>query len=362
MAFKIFISAGDPSGDKHAARVMRELKNSFDEVKFIGIGGPEMEKEGLSSIVPMTEISVVGFLEVAKKYGFFLSLINKCKDIIKNEKPDLFLPVDYPGFNIRLAEFARNQGTKVVYYIAPQLWAWGRNRTRKLQKSVDKLLVVFPFEEKFFKSEDIDTTFVGHPSLEDNVFQEEIEKDRNLIALLPGSRNQEIKNHLELFLETTKYFPSNFKFGIAKSPNIPIDMFEIVNKYKNCEIWDNSRDLMKKAFAGIVKTGTSNLEACFCEMPFSMVYKTSFFTYQLAKNLINLDYISIVNILTNKSLVPEIIQSDAKPKKLASSLLEIINNQDRYDNIVSDFKNIKSKLKEKKASKKSAKIIKKMFE
>lgn len=361
MSVNIFITAGEPSGDKHASRLMKAIKKIIPDCRFIGFGGPEMESQGLQSLIPMSEISVVGFLEVAKKYSLFTKLMKQCKEKLKNEKPDIYIPVDYPGFNIRLASHAKSLGIKVVYYIAPQLWAWGRNRTNKLRKSVDKLLVVFPFEEKFFGSVDIDTEFVGHPLLEDPIFAEIPNKDKDLIALLPGSRNQEIKNHLKLFLETTKHLPNNLKFGLAKSKNIDSSLFDMVKEYENVEIWNNSRELMKKASYGVVKTGTSNLEAALCEMPFSMVYKTSFLTYHLAKQLINLDYISLVNILANKPIVPEIIQSDVSSKSIAKSIEEHLQNKNEYHLILDEFIKIKNKLGTNVASEKSAQIIKEII-
>lgn len=361
MAIKIFITAGEPSGDKHAARLMKAIKKKIPDCKFIGFGGSEMQAQGLNSIISMGDISVVGFWEVVKKYSLFRSLMNSCKEIIKKEKPDIYIPVDYPGFNIRLSSFAKKQGIKVVYYIAPQLWAWGRNRTKKLHDSVDKLLVVFPFEERFFGSVDIDAEFVGHPLLEDSIFDKIPQKDNKLIALLPGSREQEIKNHLNLFLETTKHIPEDYKFGLARSQNVDITKFDEIKNFKNIEIWENSRELMKKAYYGVVKTGTSNLEAALCEMPFSMVYKTSFLTYQLAKGLINLDYISLVNILANKSLVPEIIQSEAIAENISESVIAHIENEKYYNFMLKEFKNIKEKLGKNIASERSAGIIKKIL-
>ncbi|MDC1068808.1 lipid-A-disaccharide synthase [Candidatus Kapabacteria bacterium] len=361
MAIKIFISAGEPSGDKHAAKLMRAIKASFEDVSFIGIGGEEMEAEGLKSIISIKDISVVGFWEVAKNYRMFSKLINQCKDILRIEKPDLFIPVDYPGFNIRLAKYAKSINIKVAYYIAPQLWAWGRNRANKLRSSVDKLLVVFPFEERFFKSFDIDTTFVGHPLMEDQAFKNLPKKDKKLIALMPGSRTQEIKNHLKLFLDVTLEFDSSYRFGLAKSKNVSDEHFKIVENYKNIEIWEDSRELMKNAVYGVVKTGTSNLEAALCEMPFSMVYKTSFLTYQLAKQLINLDYISLVNILANKLVVPELIQSNASSKIIAKSIKNNLENIDNYKFITSEFEKIKNRLGQNSASEKSTQIIKRLI-
>lgn len=357
---KIFISVGDPSGDIHASRLMKEILNINPGVKFVGIGGKEMEKLNFKSLVPLEKISVVGFWEVAKRYSYFKKLLEDSKKFIKNEKVDLFLPVDYPGFNLRLANYVKSIKIPVIYYIAPQLWAWGKTRTEKLKNSVDKLLVAFPFEEEFFNNDNINATFVGHPLLDDPVFKEkEYERDTKLIALLPGSRVQEVKTHLELFIKVIKESrkTTNLKFGIAKSSNVPIECFDEILKIDGVELWDNSKELMQKAKVGIIKTGTSNLEAALCNLPFIMIYQTSFITYNLGKYLINLDYISLINILQNKPIIPELIQSDANYKNLTNELLSLYNDEEKITNILSEYSKIREKLGKYSASKMSAKII-----
>lgn len=360
MEKKIFISVGDPSGDIHASRLMKEILTLNPNIKFVGIGGTEMEKLNFKSIIPLDKISVVGFWEVAKRYSFFKRLLEDSKKFINEEKVDLFLPVDYPGFNLRLANYVKSNNIPVIYYIAPQLWAWGKARTEKLKKSVDKLLVAFPFEQDFFLKDGINTKFVGHPLLDDPVFKlKDYNREEDLIALLPGSREQEVKTHLKLFIKVINETNKSIKlrYGIAKSNNVPDSFFEEVNKIDGVEIWDNSKELMQKAKVGIVKTGTSNLEAALCNLPFIMIYQTSFITYNLGKYLINLDYISLINILQNKSIIPELIQSDANYKNLSKELLSLYSDENRIKFIESEYKNIREKLGKYSASKESAKII-----
>lgn len=356
---KIFISVGDPSADKHAARLMRKIKDRDPNVEFVGLGGDDMFKEGLQSIVPISDIAVVGFWEVAKKYSFFKDLINRCSEILLSGQIDLFLPIDYPGFNLRLAKKAKEIGIPVVYYIAPQLWAWGSNRTEKLKGNVDKLLVVLPFEENYFNASGIDSEFVGHPLLEDDSFNQEVEKDQRLIAFLPGSRLQEIKKHEELFVETMRQLVSkrDLKFGIARPSHLNQDFYKRYLTVENTELWDDPRKLMKTASAGVVKTGTSNLEAALCNMPFSMVYKTSYLTYFLGKNMINLDYISLVNILADKEVVPELIQKDASPERISSVIFNILDNPTVSKNMLQDFQSIRKSLGTFNASQKASDII-----
>jgi len=375
---KIFISVGDPSGDIHAARLMKKINDSID-AEFLGIGGKLMEEQGLNSITSLKDISVVGFWEVAKKYRFFKRLLEQSKDILHKENIDLFLPVDYPGFNLRLSAFSKKNNIPVVYYIAPQLWAWGNNRAKKLNGKIDKLCVVFPFEEEYFKNQGIDAEYIGHPLLEDPNFNipyqikenlsktkldksksDFLQKDNNLIAFMPGSRQQEIKRHNSLYIqciEKLSAYNSSLKFGIARNSNISIADFDVYSKFKNVEIYNDSRELMKKAYCGIVKTGTSTLEAALLGMPFTMIYKTSALTYNIGKHLVNLPYISLVNILREKEVIKELIQKDANAELITKSIIELIENKIKYNSIIDEFDKIREYLGNKKASENALKII-----
>lgn len=362
----VFISAGDPSGDIHAARLMSRMKEIIPNVEFIGIGGDRMQAEGLQSIVPIQEISVVGFWEVLKKINVFRNLMSNCKDILSNQKIDLFLPVDYPGFNIKLAKYAKSQNIPVAYYIAPQLWAWGQKRAQQLS-DIDKLFVVFPFEVDFFIKHGINAEFVGHPLLDNPLLKQEplafSERD-NIIALLPGSRQQEIEKHLKLFVRSAVLFKDeypDFKIVLAKNASTNIDRYLNFLQDNNVLLEVNSLELMKKAKIGIVKTGTSNLEAALAGMPFVMVYKTSFFSYLLSKQLINLKYISIINILKNELIVPEIIQNQATPQRISSSLIEILKSQDKKQLIKDVYYEIRVILGSNSAAQTTAEKIKNYF-
>lgn len=360
---RIFISAGDPSGDLHASRLMKEIKNLTPEVEFIGFGGRNMEKEGLESIIPLEKISIVGFWEVAKKYFFFLKFLKKCQKIISSGEVDLYLPVDFPGFNLRLSETAKSQNVPVVYYIAPQLWAWGKNRAKTLKNKVDELLTVFPFETDFFENYGIKTHFVGHPLLDDPEIPDEIpeKSDRDdVIAVLPGSRTQEVKRILPAVAKAIprikKKFPDH-RIAIAKASFVEEDIYEDILNDKNFEIWENTRDLLRTAKTGIVKTGTSNLEAALCGMPFVMVYLTSLGSYYLGRNLVNLPYISIVNILTNKELVKELIQNDVHEELIYTHIDSLLCNEMKYDFIQSQFQSIRELLGEKGAARNAAERV-----
>lgn len=363
MSKKVFISAGEQSGDLHASKLMHEMKSQFPDIKFFGIGGELMQKEGLSSLADIREIAVVGFWEVAKKILYFSNLFKKCKELFIKEDIKLFLPVDYPGFNIKLASFAKTNNISVVYYIAPQLWAWGKNRAVKLKDSVDKLLVVFPFEVEYFKSFNIDATFVGHPLLDNPEFQNDpfpLEKRQNMIAFLPGSRVQELKRHLPIvkkIAEEIKKIKPEMSFGTSlpdilnKNSLISDDIFE------DWVIYPNSIDLMQNSIAGLIKAGTTNLEAALCGLPFALFYRTSIISYFFGKSLINLPYLSIVNILHQERVIEEFIQSDIDPFKIATHIINLIESRQKYGYIQNKLLEIRRIIGNQGASKKSAEII-----
>jgi lipid-A-disaccharide synthase len=360
---KIFISAGDSSGDIHAARLMKHIKELAQDVEFIGLGGSEMLAEGLQSLVPLSSISVVGFWEVFKRFGFFKELLARCEKIL-SEDVAAFIPVDYPGFNLRLAQKAKRLGIPVAYYIAPQLWAWGKRRAQKLAHSVDFLIVVFPFEVDFFKQFGIDAYYTGHPIMDQPVFNETpksfVERSKT-IAFFPGSRRQEIERHLPL-LESVRLVLEKklegFDYAIAKSPLIEHD--EYSGLLKGCSNWiieENRFKLLGSSRAGLIKTGTSNLEATLMGLPYAMFYKTSAITYFLGKRLINLDFLSITNILNKRAVIKEFIQNDADPKAIADELAEMATNSVYWNAIHSNLITIKNILGGMGASKRAAGYI-----
>ncbi|MBK9247305.1 MAG: lipid-A-disaccharide synthase [Ignavibacteria bacterium] len=357
---RIFIVAGDTSGDAHAAKLMSALKVRIPDVEFIGIGGSLMEKEGLQSIVSLHEISVVGFWEVAKRYSFFKQLLKKCEYLIEHSDVECFLPVDYPGFNMRLSVFAKKKNIPVIYYIAPQLWAWGAARAEKLAKCVDKLLVVFPFEVEFFQKFGITTEFVGHPLLDNEIFSRENELHREKrIAFLPGSRTQEIKKHIPVMIQTAELIKKqlpDYHFAIAVSPSIDLTVYTKMIP-SNWEIHSNSKALMRTSQVGIVKAGTSTLEAALCMMPFVTMYKTSPLSYHISKHLIKLPFISLVNILANKEVVPEVIQNNANADVLAQLVVELITNQEKQAQMQDEFMKIHALLGSSGASARAAEAI-----
>ena len=341
-----FIVAGEASGDLHAARLMRALKELLPECRFSGIGGANMAREGLESIVPLADISVVGFWEVAKRYPMFKRLLETTSSMLASGGYDAFIPVDYPGFNLRLAAAAKAAHVPVAWYIAPQLWAWGSDRASKLKSLVDTLLVVLPFEPDFFRQFGIDAHFVGHPLMEDPVIAAPplaVSKRDREIALFPGSRRQEIARNLPTMLESIatmrhispKY--ADYRVTLALSPTLPATEYDrlLQETYKRygftIERETDGRRLLARARAGMVKTGTSTLEAALCGMPHVMMYRTSALSYLYAKHLVNLSTIALPNILMEKvhgrnNVVPELVQTMATPHSIAQAMMSLLDD------------------------------------
>jgi lipid-A-disaccharide synthase len=359
----IFISAGDLSGDIHAANLMKALLKINPELRFVGIGGNSMIEAGLQSLISLEDISVVGFWEVAKKYNLFRHLFNKCFEIMTGGNFIGFIPVDYPGFNIKLAKKVRHIGIPVVYYIAPQLWAWGAGRAKNLATAVDILLAVFPFEADFFSKFGIRTEYVGHPLLDMPDFDIQplpLNKRKKEIVFLPGSRIQEIHRHMPLINEIRslliKSLP-NYTFTVVKSPLIDSEKFSRLLSDGSWNVEEDSRAVMRKATAGVIKTGTSTLEAALCGLPFSMFYKTSFISYIMGKNLVKLDYLSLPNILFDSPVVQEFIQNSATAASISKDIFRIVQNENVWNDLHEKLLSIRNLLGARGAAHRAAEII-----
>lgn len=358
---RFFIVAGEVSGDKHGARLMAALRERYPRCVFEGIGGEDMKREGLESLVALHDINVVGFWEVARKYGYFRALLSRCANMLRSGQYDAFIPVDYPGFNLRLAAHARAVGIPVCFYIAPQLWAWGRGRAAKLRDAVDVLLVVFPFEKEFFEQFGIRTEFVGHPLLDDPDFASPVlplHERGNTLALMPGSRRQEVRSHLPLLIEAARLVRSarpSMEVVIAAPPSVDASLYSSVSG--GVRIEHKSRAVMKQARVGIVKTGTSNLEAALCGMPFVMMYKTSTLSYMLARRLVQLPHISLVNIILGRPVVRECIQHEATPRALAAEVLRLVDGEQTALQMQHDFAALRSLLGDGGAARRAAVCI-----
>lgn len=329
----VFLSAGEESGDQHGARVARALRARWPRARLLGLGGPRMEAEGVELLAGLDDLAVMGFTEVLAHLPFFWKLERRVNALLDGGDIDLVIPVDYPGFNLRLTRHASRRGIPVLYYIAPQVWAWKKRRAARLARDATHIAVILPFEVRIFEEEGGDVTFVGHPLLDraDDVpertpFLESLglHPDAPVLALLPGSRRQELDRHLDLFLETAqrlKRHVPELQEVVARAGSVSEELYEGVE----VPVTDRSRALLRHARAALVKSGTSTLEAALEETPFVTAYRTSPLTHFLARRLVSLDRIALANLVAGEDVTPEAIQGEATPKRLAGLLRPLLN-------------------------------------
>ncbi len=329
----ILIVAGEVSGDLHAADVVRAFKARSPETVFWGIGGDQLQAEGVELLQHTDRMGVMGIVEVLKQYRFFKGVFRQLLAEVDQRRPDAALLVDYPGFNLRLAAELKKRGVKVYYYISPKVWAWNKKRIPKMAEVIDRLMVIFPFEVDVFKNTRLAVDFVGNPlvgQIDDALASEPLPlpwPPGRRIALLPGSRRQEIERILPTMLAAAKQLEADFPdvaFMIA-SPNARIE--RIVNEQIAAAeqkparvhvICGNARELMRQAEAAMVTSGTATLETALIGTPHILVYKTSAFTYWVGRSVVKIRHIGLVNIIAGRTVCPEILQHEATPERLAS--------------------------------------------
>lgn len=374
MSKKIMVVAGEASGDSHAGKVICALKKISPEIEVFGVGGEKMRKCGAEIIYDISKISFIGFIDVLKNLKRISGFRNFCAKTLLERKPDAVLLVDYPGFNLRFAKFAKQNGFKVFYYIAPQVWAWGRGRVKDLKNYVDKLFVIFEFEVEFFRKFGVDAEFVGHPLLEDlkNV-ESASEKDffdrygisrKEVISFFPGSRVQEVKSMLGTMLKAGKKLQENFDVEIVFSKAKTISDSEIEkiggDEIRNFKFVDDPHLLLRFSKIAVVKSGTTSLEAGILGVPMVVCYKTSFLNYLIGKMLIKtdvVDSISLPNIVLRKKLVTELIQSDFNEWKIFEEVRNLLTDEEKYKNFRAELLKIKDLLSLKNSNKATSEIV-----
>jgi len=358
MSKSILVIAGEHSGDMHAARVVRALKERDHRLAFWGIGGDDLRAEGVDLLHDAKEMAVLGFAEVLAKYGFFKGVFNEVLAEVEKRQPDAALLVDYPGFNLRLAAQLKKRGIKVLYYICPQVWAWNRGRIPKMAKIIDRLMVIFPFEKDVFKGVDLDVDFVGHPLVTDlREFRDAPGEPlswngKKKIALLPGSRKQEIKHILPVLLQTAGEMEKSrpeLSFLVAV-PQRQLPLAEhIFEKTKAAPgnatiVTGQAREVLKQADAAFVASGTATLEAALLHCPTVLVYKTAPFNYWLGKLLIRVPHLGIVNIVTSRDIMPERIQQHMRPMELAATIDPLMNDTPERKVMLDHFRELEHSL------------------
>lgn len=365
------IIAGEASGDLHGASLMKELKILNPSLEFFGIGGDKMIAEGMRIEYHIKQMAFLGFIEVIRHLPFIKKVQRDLLQKIEDEKIDNIILIDYPGFNLNIAQKLHKPGKKLYYFISPQVWAWGIGRIQKIKKLISKMLVIFPFEEKLYKEAGVDAVYVGHPLVEhveaynilskDELFQKfNLDKNKEVLLLLPGSRKQEIKKLFPVSISSAAKLAAQFNLQIvvACAENIDENIFRNQSDETGYKIIKGfTYDLFKHSKLGIIKSGTSTLEAGFFGLPFVVFYVTNPLTYVLAKRLAKVKHIAMANIILGKTVVHELIQKDVTERKIIDECTSLLNDNNKYDSIKKELSEIKNKLGAGGASKRAAEII-----
>lgn len=350
---KYYIIAGEASGDLHGSNLIKELKKLYAATNIRCWGGDKMQQAGAELVKHYRELAFMGFAEVLMNLRKIFRNIKFCKEDILQYNPDALILIDYPGFNLRIAKWAKQNGLKVIYYISPQVWAWKENRVKTMKQCIDKMLVILPFEKDYYKNKwDWDVEYVGHPLvevIERQMAQGRAEQlsDRPIIALLPGSRKQEILKKFPVMLEVSKSFPA-YQFIVAKAPGADEKFYEeLLKDYPNVSfVADKTYDLLMQSKAALVTSGTATLETALFGVPEVVCYKGSFLSYQVGKRLVKVKYISLVNLIMDKLVVKELIQNNLTVENLKKELEELLDNENRKEQLQKNYTDLKRILSE----------------
>jgi lipid-A-disaccharide synthase len=366
-AKRIYIVAGESSGDAHGAVLMREIARLVPGTQFYGAGGPQMQKMAGGQLLDWTQQAVVGLWDVVVKYPYFRERFYQFYREIRKLDPDAVIFVDYPGFNLRLANYLRQRQYrgKLIYYISPQVWAWNRGRIPRMAAFLDLMICIFPFEKSLYEASGLRTEFVGHPMIEELDHQRTNEpRVPNLVALLPGSRNREIKRIFPVMLEAAKLLRGKdktirFEASAASEPALEFMQKMVAEAGLNdiCIGLRDSSQLMQRASVGMVASGTATLEASFYLLPFVLIYKVSWLTYVPGRLLIRVDHLGMPNILAGKEIIPEFIQHEAVPARIAGSVWNLYSDSARRATMVSEMSRVIKLLGGKGAGRRAAEVV-----
>jgi lipid-A-disaccharide synthase len=368
---RYYIIAGEASGDMHAASLMQEIRKNDPGAVFRCWGGNLMQTAGGELVKHYRDLAYMGFVEVAMNIRAIMKNIMFCKEDILQFRPDALILIDYPGFNLRIAEFAHRNGLKVIYYISPQVWAWKKSRVYGIRENVDKMLVILPFEKEFYRKYDYEVEFVGHPLL-DAVNRPSVYKDaaafraaqqlsaRPIIALLPGSRKQEIKRMLHVMASLADKF-RDYEFVIAGAPSIDLSFYrEISGTDKLKILFGQTHELLRQAHAALVTSGTATLETALFGVPQVVCYSGSAISYAIARRIVDVKFISLVNLVMDRQVVTELIQGDFNPENLEKELSLVLDESNR-SHIKSEYNLLREKLGGEGASARAANALNSML-
>lgn len=353
---KVFIIAGEDSGDLHSSNLIAELKRLRPSIQFKGVGGDKMAAEGTELVAHVKDVNFMGFWEVLTNLNTIAKLFKKVKSAIQSWQPDAIILVDYPGFNLRIAKFAHRLGYKVFYYISPQLWAWKKGRVKKIQQYVHRMWVILPFEQEFYRKEGVIVDFVGHPLLDVIPPIERTFNHPPTVALLPGSRKQEISRVLPIMLEMIPRFPS-YKFVIAGAPSQTESFYQPFLKNPKVSLtMNNTYMVLQEADYALVTSGTATLETALFKVPQVVCYKGGWLSYTIGKRLVNVPFISLVNLIMERKVVSELLQHDLTPEKLADEL-HALGEMPKERRIQIAYQELRKKLGEAGASERAATLF-----
>ncbi|GAB3008707.1 lipid-A-disaccharide synthase [Niabella terrae] len=356
---RYYLIAGEASGDLHGSNLIYALKALRPDADFRCWGGDKMQAAGARLVKHYKDLAFMGFIEVVKNLPTILKNLKTCKADIAAYKPDVLILIDYPGFNLRIAEWAKQQGYKVIYYISPQVWAWKEGRVKKMKRCIDKMLVILPFEKDYYREKwNWEVEYVGHPLIEE-IDKHQLKKNelqildaagnentRPVIALLPGSRKQEIEKKLPVMLEVSRVFP-DYQFVVAQAPALDRSFYEhFTGTYPNVSIVNNrTYDLLQLATAALVTSGTATLETALFGVPEVVCYKGSEISYQIARRVIRIKYISLVNLIMDKEVVKELIQGEMNVANITRELQLLLQDRSKQEQIRRDYQALRTLLR-----------------
>jgi len=366
---KYYIIAGEASGDLHGSNLVTSLRARDHNAKIRAWGGEKMRRSGAKIVKNYHDLAFMGFVEVLINLNTILKNFNFCKKDITEFAPDAIILIDYPGFNLKIAKWAHKRGYKVFYYISPQVWAWKRRRVYTIKKVVDKMLCILPFEKKFYDNYDVDCQFVGHPLLDEISKVELVSKykfyksnrlnlKKEIIALLPGSRKQEVSRMLTVMLNVVKKFP-NYQFVVACAPSLPMSYYKkiIGDKSGVRLVCNRTYQLLQLSSAAIVTSGTATLETALFDVPEVVCYKANKLSYLIARQLAKVKYISLVNLIMDRMVVKELIQNDMTADNIVDEIKSLLTNQKRQRKLLEDYEELKYVLGNTGASDRAAETI-----
>lgn len=360
---KYYLIAGERSGDLHASALIDAIKLQDPEAEFRAWGGDLMEQAGAKLVKHYREMAFMGLWEVIRNLPTISRFLRACEQDLLAHRPDALILIDYPGFNLRMARFAHQHGLKVFYYISPKLWAWNQKRAHQIKAHVDRMFVIFPFEKEFYQQYDYEVDFVGNPLL-DTVSAFRPNPDfrvvnglsaRPLIAVLPGSRRQEVEKNLEVMLAVVNQFPE-YDFVVAAVNNLPAELYHRLPPGVQVA-YEQTYDLLSEAVAALVTSGTATLETALFGVPQVVCYKTSALTYAVGRMLIKVPFLSLVNLVARKEVVPELIQQEMNPPHLSEQLRKILPGGSHREAQLQDYSQLRSQLGTGNAANRTAELI-----